>query len=167
MIIIELPGDPVPKGRPRFRAVTARDGRSFVNAYTPAKTRAYERALAFVAKVAMRGKPPMDGPLKVSVTASLAVPSSWSAKKRDAALAGIVQPTGRPDADNFQKAAWDSLNSIVWVDDSQVVDARIVKTYAEQPSLRIEVEPLEAALIVSDSLSAAGIGLIYGEEGNP
>ena len=109
----------------------------------------------------------MDGPLKVSVTASLAVPSSWSAKKRDAALAGIVQPTGRPDADNFQKAAWDSLNSIVWVDDSQVVDARIVKTYAEQPSLRIEVEPLEAALIVSDSLSAAGIGLIYGEEGNP
>jgi Holliday junction resolvase RusA-like endonuclease len=96
------------------------------------------------AKVAMRGRRPLEGPLKVAVTAFLAVPASWSNKKRDAALAGIIWPVGRPDADNFQKAAWDSLNSIVWVDDSQVVDARIVKTYAERPSLRIEVLPFEA-----------------------
>jgi Holliday junction resolvase RusA-like endonuclease len=146
VITIELPGDPVPKGRPRFRAVTARNGRSFVNAYTPAKTRSYERALAMTAKVAMRGRPPLEGPLKVAVTAFLAVPSSWSNKKRDMALSGIIWPVGRPDADNFQKAAWDSLNSIVWIDDSQVVDARIVKTYAEQPSLRIEVQPLETMI---------------------
>ena len=33
----------------------------------------------------------MDGPLKVTVTASLAVPASWSTKKRDAALAGVIR----------------------------------------------------------------------------
>ena len=155
MIVVELPGDPVPKGRPRFRAVSTRDGRSFINTYTPAKTRAAEKSLAWAAKIAMRGKAPLAGPLRVSVTASLAIPASWSNKKRDAALAGILRPVSRPDGDNYQKLAWDALNSIVWLDDAQIVDARIIKVYAEQPSLRIEVDPLDAALIASDSLSAA------------
>lgn len=142
--MIELPGEPIAKGRPRFRAVTARDGRSFVNAYTPAATRTFERALAMAAKVAMRGKPPMDGPLRVTVTASLGVPSSWSNRKRDAALAGIVRPTSRPDGDNFQKIAWDALNSIIWHDDSQIVDGRVIKVYSEQPALRIEVNRIDS-----------------------
>ena len=87
----------------------------------------------------------MDGPLKVTVTASLAVPASWSTKKRDAALAGVIQPIGRPDVDNYLKML-DALNSIVWLDDGQIVDARISKVYAEQPSLRIEVETLSPLL---------------------
>lgn len=145
-IVVELLGDPIPKGRPRFRAITAKNGRSFVNAYTPAKTRAYETALAQQAKLAMRGRKPLDGPLKVTVTAFLAVPPSWSNKKRDAALAGILRPISRPDADNYGKTAWDALNSIVWLDDSQIVNAHIIKLYAESAALRIEVQPLEAML---------------------
>ena len=140
-----LPGDPVPKGRPRFRAVTARDGRSFVNTYTPAKTRSYERSLQGEAKAAMLGKKPLEGPLRVTVTASLAVPASWSRKKRDAALTGVIRPISRPDADNFSKSAWDALNSIVWNDDSQIVEAVTRKVYAESPSLRIEVEQVGIA----------------------
>lgn len=143
MIIVELPGEPVAKGRPRFRAVTARDGRSFVNAYTPAKTRAYERALAMTAKAVMRSRQPLEGPLQVTVTASLGVPPSWPTKKRDAALSGVLRPISRPDGDNYQKLAWDALNSLIWVDDSQIVDAQVVKFYSETPSLRIEVKSLE------------------------
>jgi Holliday junction resolvase RusA-like endonuclease len=146
MIVVELPGDPVPKGRPRFRAVTPHSGRSFVSVYTPAKTKAFERALATMGRLAMRSKPPLDGPLQVTVTAFLSIPTSWSNKKRDAALAGIVRHVGRPDADNFQKSAWDALNSIVWRDDSQIVDARVIKLYAETPALRVEVQPLETML---------------------
>jgi Holliday junction resolvase RusA-like endonuclease len=78
--------------------------------------------------------------------AFLAVPASWSNKKRDAALAGIVRHTGRPDFDNFAKIGCDALNGIVWADDSQIVEARIVKLYSESPSLRIEVQPLETML---------------------
>lgn len=146
MIVVEIPGEPVPKDRPRFRAVTARDGRSFVNVYTDAKTRAFEKALALTAKVAMRGKQPLQGPLMAAVTAFMGVPVSWSAKKRDSALAGVIRPTGRPDWDNVAKSGLDALNGIVFLDDSQIVKAAVEKLYSETPMLRIEVHPLETML---------------------
>ena len=140
-IVVVLPGAPQGKGRPRFRVVAPKTGRSFVNTYTPAETRAYERALAITAKVAMRGKQPLQGPLAVNVTALMPVPASWSNKKRDAALAGTIRPTGRPDCDNIFKVV-DALNKIVWLDDAQIVEARAVKFYSESPALRIEVQPV-------------------------
>jgi Holliday junction resolvase RusA-like endonuclease len=142
VIVVELRGEPIGKGRPRFRVVAPKAGRSFVNAYTPAKTRAYERALALTAKVAMRGRPPILGPLAITVTAFMGVPTSWSNRKRDAALAGTVRP-GRPDWDNIAKAAADALNSIVFADDSQIVEAKVSKLYDERPRLRVEICQLE------------------------
>jgi Holliday junction resolvase RusA-like endonuclease len=142
MIVVELPGEPIGKGRPRFRVATARDGRTFGHAYTPAKTRAYERSLAMMGKVAMRGKAPLAGPLCVTVTAFMGVPASWSNKKRDAALSGAVRPS-RPDVDNIFKAGTDPLNGIIFGDDAQIAEARIIKLYDENPRLRIEVAPIE------------------------
>jgi Holliday junction resolvase RusA-like endonuclease len=141
-IIIVLDGDPHPKGRPRFRSTATKTGKSFVSVYTDSKTRAFERALGMVARSAMRGKTPLTGPLQVSVTAFLAIPTSWSHKKRDAALAGSIRP-GRPDADNIYKASTDPLNGIVFGDDAQIAEARIIKLYDENPRLRIEVAPIE------------------------
>ena len=155
MIVVELPGEPIGKGRPRFRPVTTKTGRSFVNAYTPAKTRSYERALAITAKTAMRGQRPLSGPLAVTVTAFMTIPASWSAKKRDAALAGAVRP-GRPDVDNIFKGAADALNGIVFDDDSQIVDARIMKVYAESPLLRIEVREAQALLFAAANSGDTG-----------
>lgn len=143
VIVVELPGNPVGKGRPRFRTVTTTAGRSFVTAYTPAKTRHYSEDLAWAAKIAMKGRKPLLGPLKANVTAFFAVPPSWTMRKRDAALAGSVFPTGRPDCDNVQKEAWDALNGIVFADDAQIVKAEVSKIYAEQPKLRIEIRTLE------------------------
>lgn len=37
----------------------------------------------------------------------------------------------QPDADKLLRAVNDSLTGVVWVDDSQVVDSRQVKRYAE------------------------------------
>lgn len=138
MIVVVLPGDPIGKGRPRFRVVKPRSGPSFASVYTDAKTKAYEKALGWQAKIAMRGKSPMAGPLKAVVTASFGVPVSWSNKKRDAALAGTVRPTGKPDIDNVFKTI-DAFNGIVFEDDSQVVEVAVTKIYAEVPSLRIEI----------------------------
>jgi Holliday junction resolvase RusA-like endonuclease len=106
--------------------------------YTPAETRAYESALSLVARAAMRSRQPLTGPLCVTVTASFPVPASWSQRQRTAAYAGTVLPTKKPDPDNILKII-DALNTIVWGDDSQIVDARVVKVYAVEPSLRIEV----------------------------
>jgi Holliday junction resolvase RusA-like endonuclease len=111
-VIIELPGEPRGKERPRY-------GRGRV--YTPNKTAAYERSLGWAARVAMGSRKPLLGPLKVTVTAF------------------VAKPVGKPDADNILKCL-DSFNKIVWDDDSQIVDARIVKVCGV-PMLRIEVEP--------------------------
>lgn len=152
MIRVELPGDPRGKGRQRSRVVIPKAGKPFVHIYPDPETVKYETALKWCAKAAMRSKTPMDGPLRVVVTATMAVPKSWPKKKRDAALSGAVRPTGKPDGDNFLKAGLDALNQIVWNDDAQVVDARVIKVYGETPSLVVEAEPLDAPLFAPEEV---------------
>lgn len=147
MIVVEIDGEPQGKGRPRFRAVETKSGAKFVSAYTPAKTRAFESAIAWAAKGAMRGKKPLDGPLAVTVTAFMGVPKSWTLKKRDAALAGTIFHTGRPDCDNIAKGAADAMNTIVFADDSQIVKITVAKVYSKRPRLRIEVATCDPPLI--------------------
>lgn len=121
-----------------MRVIAAKGGRSFASVYTDAKTRNYEGMLRQEASLAMRGAPLFSGPLTVAVYALFAVPASWSRKKRADALSGLLRPTGKPDCDNIGKEV-DSLNGIVWNDDSQIVDMRIVKSYSDKPSLVISV----------------------------
>lgn len=142
MIAFELHGEPVGWQRSGLRVVTPRGGKPFATIYKKAETRAYEKALGLAAKVAMRGVAPLTGPLRLTVTAFMPVPASWSKKKRDAALAGTVRPTVKPDWDNMGGMT-DALKEIAWVDDAQVVDARVVKLYDERPRLRVEIEVLE------------------------
>lgn len=142
-VTITLPGAPRGKGRPRFRYVkpnaVGRPG--FVTVYSDKDTAAYEEALKWKGKAAMRGRPLLEGPLAVRVFAMMPIPKSWSNKDRDAALAGLIAPAKKPDADNVLKNL-DALNQTVWVDDAQIVRALIVKEYAEQPGLIVEVFPL-------------------------
>lgn len=123
-------GIPRGKGRPRH----TRAGRVF----TPSTTRAYERDLAWHAAAAMRGREPLQGPLSVALTAIMPVPRSWPAKRRRAALAGDLMPTGRPDLDNQIKAL-DAGNGILWGDDAQIVRITAEKRYGAEPGLLIEV----------------------------
>jgi len=131
-VVVELPGEPRAKGRPRFG-----NGRT----YTPQATRNYESDLGFMAKLAMKGRPVMEGPLRVEIYAMFSVPKSWSKIKQARALIHAIRPTGKPDLDNIFKVV-DALNGVVWRDDSQVVNATIIKKYSDQPRLRIEVEAL-------------------------
>lgn len=132
---IFIPGQPVAKGRPR---VTARGGKP--RTFTPAKTRAYEGEIAHEARLVMGTEFPVEGPLRLTVTALLSIPKSWSKKKQAAALAGEVCPVSRPDVDNYAKSALDGLNEIVFRDDSQVADLIAIKRYSESPGLRIRVQ---------------------------
>lgn len=131
-VVVEMPGNPIAKGRPRFW-----NGR----AVTPPRTRNYEIDLAWNAKIAMQGHAPIEGPLKVEVLAAFSVPISWTPAKRKDALIGLIRPTGKPDLDNVLKIL-DALNGIVWRDDAQIVTAAIMKRYSDRPRLRIEVEAL-------------------------
>ena len=137
MIRIVVDGPPIGKGRPRFIRATGR-------AYTPTKTVNYEAILASAGMSAMGRSPPLEGPLIVRVTAFMPIAASWTKKKVAAALEGRLRP-GKPDADNVIKAIGDSLNGIVWRDDAQLCDVRIIKLYDPDPHLEIEVEPLIVA----------------------
>lgn len=132
--VIELAGSPKGKGRPRFSLENG-------HAYTPQPTRNYEAALRYAAQLAMKGAAPITGALRVEVLAAFAVPKSWSKKKQQQALAGVIRPTGRPDGDNILKML-DSFNGVVWRDDAQAVDFRISKRYSDRPRLHVEVEAL-------------------------
>jgi Holliday junction resolvase RusA-like endonuclease len=134
-VTIELAGIPEGKGRPRF----TRAGGGI--AFTPAKTRRYESALRLAAQNAMAGRPPMEGPVRCSITAQFPVPKSWSKKKKEQALLGFILHTSRPDFENLAKVV-DAFKEIVWKDDSQVCDAQITKFYSSHPLLRITVNQL-------------------------
>lgn len=131
-LILTILGVPRGKGRPRFVRASGRT-------YTPEQTASYEAVIRHEAALEMRGAEPVEGPLAIAVTAVLPIPASWSRKRREAALAGQEWPTGRPDADNYLKAAADALNAIVYRDDSQLVRMEAAKCYGTSPRLSITV----------------------------
>jgi Holliday junction resolvase RusA-like endonuclease len=133
-----VPGQPVPKGRPKF----ARRGKNVV-AYTPAKTAAYESLVQRAASDAMAGREPSTRPIKLVVGLTLGVPVSWSKKRRAMAIAGSIMATKKPDADNVLKGLKDGCNGIVWRDDAQVVSIELSKAYGTEPHAAISVLELE------------------------
>lgn len=134
MIEFIVPGQPVPKGRPKF----ARRGKGVV-AYTPAKTAAYESLVQKAAEAAMMGRYPSAQPIKLVVNLALEVPASWSKRRRALALAGQIRATKKPDADNVLKGLKDGCNGIIWKDDAQVVCIELWKVYSATPCALVRV----------------------------
>jgi Holliday junction resolvase RusA-like endonuclease len=136
MLIVnfEIPGDPVPKGRPRF----ARRG-TFVQTYTDSKTLEYETLVGFKAKQAIGSSEPLKGHLTVYLYLRYAVPASYSKKRTEACLNGLEYPK-RVDLDNCYKSITDAMNGIVYVDDSQIVEAHILKCYSLEPGANVMIQ---------------------------
>ena len=106
-----VPGNPVPKARPRFAK----------HAYTTAATMAAEWVIATHAMKAL-------GPVRC-VTEPLAVELDFY---RDS--------DRRVDVDNLAKTVLDSLNHFVWADDSQIVRLTVVKGVdSDRPRTEVRV----------------------------
>jgi Holliday junction resolvase RusA-like endonuclease len=58
-------------------------------------------------------------------------------------LENIIRPTKKPDADNIAKIVCDALNGIAFLDDKQIVDARITKWYSDTPRIEIIIQEIE------------------------
>lgn len=134
VVTFTVDGDPVPKGRPRF----ARRGQ-FVQTYTDAKTISYETHVAMKARQAIGSSEPLKGALSVFLYLRYAVPSSYSKKRKEDCLKGLEFPK-RIDLDNVYKSITDAMNGIVYLDDSQIVEAHIKKTYHEESGANIMVQ---------------------------
>ena len=135
----EVPGVPRGQERNRHRIATARGGRQFVANYLPKQTRAEQAAIRLFAQQAMEGRPPLDGPIELRMTAYMPIPASWSQKKQAQALAGIIFPTGRPDFDNLCKSIADGIRQVAIKDDSQIVSAHVWKRYSDRPRAVVEL----------------------------
>lgn len=142
-----VPGNPAGKGRPRTaplmrggKPAIGKGGRPVVIHHTPDKTVAYESTVRLVAQQAMRGRPPFSGPCTLVVEALFPVPPSWSRVRQARALTGEERPAKKPDGDNILKAVFDGMNGVVWADDVQAVDFRVIKRYAETPGVSVIVQ---------------------------
>jgi Holliday junction resolvase RusA-like endonuclease len=132
------------KGRAKSRIVAPRGKKPFVSHYTPAKTRNFETSITFQAQAAMENiGAPFEGCVRVLIVSVHVVPASWSSAKRAKALAGILRPNVKPDFDNIGKLVCDAMNGIVYLDDKQVVDGRVVKWYGPIPMMEVTVTPLD------------------------
>lgn len=140
-----VPGTPFAKGRPRATA------RAFINdlgkpqaivsVYTPAKTREGEAEIARLARAVMKraGRTSTTAPITLRVLCVFAPAPSWTKRMRELAVAGHVVMSQRPDFDNLAKVI-DALNSVVWVDDCQIIDASISKRFGAVARTDIVVE---------------------------
>lgn len=121
MVQFNIPGRVRGKGRPRF----ARAG-NFVRTFTDVKTKSDEAMVRHFASQAMAGLSLLDGPVAVTIQATIQPPASWSKKRRAAAL----WVTGKPDCDNAAKLICDSMNGIVFADDAQISDLHFRRRYS-------------------------------------
>lgn len=121
----------VGKGRPRLGK-----GRAF----TPQKTKDFEKAVALTARIALGPRQPFAGVCRVDVWASFTPPKS-TPKKRLQSIYGKPY-TGRTDVDNQLKAVCDGLNGIAYRDDRQVAHANIERFYGQENAFRVTITEL-------------------------
>src|SRR5882672_7833841 len=102
-LVVRLPGAPRGKGRPRTRVVSNPGKPAFATMYPDPETKNYEAMLRYAGEQVMGSKPLYAGALRVRVNVLMPVPESWSGKKKQECLRGLIRPTGKPDWDNYAK----------------------------------------------------------------
>jgi Holliday junction resolvase RusA-like endonuclease len=136
-VTFRVDGQPHGKGRPRF----TRQG-GFVRAYTDAKTLSYESIIRLAAQKSMGASMPLTTALDAFIYISLAIPSSYSKKRKESCLNGLEKPIKKPDIDNVAKSALDACNNVIFVSDSQIVNLHVTKRYGD-PHIEVLIRETE------------------------
>jgi len=135
-----VPGEPVGKARPKTVNIK---NRATTVTFTPEKTVIYENLVKVEYQQQCHnfyfGE---KQPLIMEIICYYGMPKSDSKKKRAAKLAGEIRPTKKPDIDNCIKAIADSLNTIAYKDDTQIVKVVAEKRYSEKPRVEITISDI-------------------------
>ena len=137
IVAFTVDGIPHGKGRPRFRSLG-----KFVQTYTDAKTKSYESKIKDAAKQAMGSSDPLEGPVRLDLLIKLPVPKSYPKKRSEACLSGSEWPTKKPDWDNVAKSIADAMNDVVFLDDTQIVVAKVSKRYSAEPGVDVRISEI-------------------------
>jgi Holliday junction resolvase RusA-like endonuclease len=155
-IVIEMAGPPFGKAQ-KFHAPNG----GIFNSSKAAFSR--EEQLRRRAEALMNGRSPTSQPLIVTIECRFPLLDSWSQKMRRAALAGVVRPDKKPDWDNIGKLC-DCLNKVVWMDDKQIVEGRVIKIYSEHPGLTIIIQTWQPPTLEYTPTAAGIVGDLFPSE---
>jgi Holliday junction resolvase RusA-like endonuclease len=108
---ITINEEPVPQARARATILKAKDGRQWINFYTPAKSENFKKLLQLKMKESGLPEALLDEPLILEARFYKTKPKS--AKR--------IWVTTKPDLDNFIKAVKDAMSGLVYRDDSIIV----------------------------------------------
>ncbi len=150
-ITVEIPGEPHAQGRPRARAFAGHAQTYPRTEDTNWKATAQQHMLDACGE-------PIEGPIKLRVVAIFTCPKSAHRKRLKVPRRYHAK---RPDGDNILKALMDAANGVLWLDDSQVADARIIKlvgAQGERPKLCVLAEEIAVEDLVSQDLDIVGLG---------
>lgn len=130
-----VPGKPVPKGRPRGRAVNPKSGgKAFIQFYTDESTVGWESWCASQALEQLIRIELADGPdIKLPFTGRVLMTLRFNFEKPKSTAKSVLYPVkSRTDVDNLAKAVMDALqNARVLGNDNIVTDLMIQKRYAD------------------------------------
>lgn len=129
-----IPGEPKAKQRPRVTKQGI--------AYTPKQTIEYENWVKQCYLVKHR-QAMLEGQIKAVIKAYFTIPKSTSKKRRKLMIEEKIRPTKKPDTDNLAKIVLDSLNTLAFNDDKQVVDLKVEKYYSEEPRVEVVLEEIQ------------------------
>lgn len=132
--------------RPKHRIVTTKDGRIFSQTYDPKNSRDFKATMHLLAQTELiaEGKYQIEGPCVMTIHVFVPIPKSFSKKKRQQALDGIIRPTNKPDVDNLAKGVMDSLTGVLYTDDRLVVQISVYKFYREREGVDVTIQSLDA-----------------------
>lgn len=147
---LHIPGPPKGKGRPRF---SRHGGRP----HTPPETILAEQVIrdAWVEHGAPRLE---DGPIQIKVELGVARPKGHYRRDGSLSAEGLRHPyphKQKPDFDNAVKLIADALNTRAWRDDVQIIDARVIRVWADEPYTGIQASTVRNRVML---LGAATLG---------
>lgn len=126
-------GLPRTTAQQKGEAIRYKNGRPYIQHFRKDKVQSLRTALIYRMKQHAPAIPSAE-PIKLTVLVCFDV--------KDRKLWGKYKTT-RPDGDNYLKEIKDSMKGLFYLDDAQVCDERIIRTYAECGSIRVQIEDMK------------------------
>lgn len=113
---------------------------TYVQAYNTSDTR---KAMEYISIIAEQHRPKvrLEGEILLGMKFYRQTLKGFSGIKKEKAEAGIIRPATKPDLSNYIKLVEDSLSSVIWRDDAQVIEylPGTGKYYSSTPRIEITV----------------------------
>lgn len=126
-------GKPMGKQRPKVTFTG-----KYARAYSPKETVSYENLVKLSYQDA-EGSLDFEQPIWMQIICYYPIPTSFSKKKKSAAIDGLIHPIVKPDVDNVAKIICDALNGIAYKDDNQIITLEIEKKYGAVPRVVVNL----------------------------